>query len=150
LSGGTVRQWCRMFKDGFDLWMLKRKNTKSSGCTHIHQTSWKSLNEQCLPPRKLMATVLWSKKGVLRVEFMQHGSTMSEVQCKTLKMLCRSTQNKKCGPLTSSLVFLHDNACLHKIADCRIVRSLSLQPWSHSEWLTSVYLSEELVVIIAL
>jgi hypothetical protein len=29
MSNGTVRQWCRMFKDGFGLRMSKPKNNKS-------------------------------------------------------------------------------------------------------------------------
>jgi hypothetical protein len=35
--------------------------------------------------RKLMATVSWDRKGVLMVEFMQHGTIItSEVYCRTL------------------------------------------------------------------
>jgi hypothetical protein len=36
--------------------------------------------------RKMMAAVLWDRKGVLMVEFMQQGTTItSEVYCETLK-----------------------------------------------------------------
>jgi hypothetical protein len=35
---------------------------------------------------------------------------------KTLKSLHRTIQNKKCGMLTSSVVLLHDNTCLHTAA----------------------------------
>jgi hypothetical protein len=36
--------------------------------------------------RKLMATDFWDRKGVLMVEFMQHGTPLkSEVYCETLK-----------------------------------------------------------------
>jgi hypothetical protein len=36
--------------------------------------------------RKLMVTVFWDRKGVLMVEFMQQGTTItSEVYCKTKK-----------------------------------------------------------------
>jgi hypothetical protein len=36
-----------------------------------------------------MATVFWDRKGVLMVEFMQQGTTVtSEVYCKTLKNNC--------------------------------------------------------------
>jgi hypothetical protein len=35
--------------------------------------------------RKLMATVFWDRKRVLMVEFMQQGTTMSEMCCETLK-----------------------------------------------------------------
>jgi hypothetical protein len=44
------------------------------------------LNERCLPARKLMATVFWDRKGVLMVEFMQKGTTItSDVYCETRK-----------------------------------------------------------------
>jgi hypothetical protein len=36
-------------KPGFHLWTLKPKSSQISGCTHVHQTSWKSLNKCCLP-----------------------------------------------------------------------------------------------------
>jgi hypothetical protein len=66
--------------------MLKPKSTQSSGCTRIHQTSRKSLNIRYLPARKLMATVFWDRKGVLMVEFMQQGTTMtSEMYRETLR-----------------------------------------------------------------
>jgi hypothetical protein len=46
----------------------------------------KSLNDHCLPARKLMKTVLQEKKGVQMAEFMQQETTItSEVYCKTLK-----------------------------------------------------------------
>jgi hypothetical protein len=74
-----------MMKPGFHLWMLKPKSSHSSGCTHIRQTSWKSLNK-CVPAKKLMKTLFWDRKGVLIVEFMQQGTTItSEVYCETLK-----------------------------------------------------------------
>jgi hypothetical protein len=42
----------------------------------------KILKKHCLPARKLMATVFWDRKGVMTVEFMQQGITISsEVYC---------------------------------------------------------------------
>jgi hypothetical protein len=63
-----------------------------------------------------MAAAFWDRKGVLMVEFMQQGITVSEMCCDTLKELCRAFQNKRCGMLTSSVMLLHDNACLHTAA----------------------------------
>jgi hypothetical protein len=40
----------------------------SSECTHIRQSSRKSLNKLCLPARKLMAIVFWDTKRVLMVD----------------------------------------------------------------------------------
>jgi hypothetical protein len=41
---------------------VEPKSSKSTGCTHINQTSRKSLNKRCLPARKLMATIFWTER----------------------------------------------------------------------------------------
>jgi hypothetical protein len=98
---------------------MKPKSSQNSGCTHIHQRSQESLNERCLPARKLMAAVFWTRKGVLMVDFMQQGTTStSEACCETLKKLRGAIHNKRCGMLTSGVV-LHDNARLHTAARTR-------------------------------
>jgi hypothetical protein len=49
-----------------------------------HSTIKPKKFKQALSVRLLMATVFWDRKGVLMVEFMQHGTTlMSEVCCET-------------------------------------------------------------------
>jgi hypothetical protein len=35
----------QVIKSGFHFWKLKPKGSQSSGCTHIHHTSWKSLKQ---------------------------------------------------------------------------------------------------------
>jgi hypothetical protein len=73
---------------------VETREHQSSGCTHIHTTSQKSLNKR-LPVRKLMTAVFWARKGVLMVEFMQQGTRVtSEVYCKTLKKLHRAITDK--------------------------------------------------------
>jgi hypothetical protein len=60
-----------------------------------------------------MAAVFWDRKGVLLVEFMQQGTTVtSEVYCETLKKMRGAIQNKRRGILTSGalVVLLHVNA----------------------------------------
>jgi histone-lysine N-methyltransferase SETMAR len=80
----------------------------------------KNLNKHSLPARKLMAVVFWNWKGVLMMEFMQQGTTItSKVYCKTLKKLCRAIQNKKFGMLTYGVVLLHDSVHLHTYACTR-------------------------------
>jgi hypothetical protein len=62
----------------------------------------------------MMATVLWDRKGVLLIEFMEPGTTItSGTYCETLKKLCRAIENKRRGMLTSGVVLLHDNARPH-------------------------------------
>jgi hypothetical protein len=64
--------------------MLKRKSTQSSGCTHSPNKPKRF--KEMLFARKLMAAVFWDRKGVLMLEFMQQGTTItSEVYCETLK-----------------------------------------------------------------
>jgi hypothetical protein len=61
-----------------------------------------------------MATVFLERKGVLMVDFMQRGTTItSELYCETLAKLRRAIQNKRRGMLTYGVVFLHDNARAH-------------------------------------
>jgi histone-lysine N-methyltransferase SETMAR len=74
--------------------------------------------KQSLSNRKLMATVFGDRKGVLLIEFMEPGITItSETHCETLKKLCRAIQNKRRGMMMAGVVLLHDNAHPH-IAAC--------------------------------
>jgi hypothetical protein len=51
-----------------------------------------------------MATVFWDRKEVLKVEFMQHGTTVTlEMYCGTLNKRRRDIQNKRPGMLTYSM-----------------------------------------------
>jgi hypothetical protein len=59
--------------------MLKPKSSQSSGCTYSPN---KPRKFKQMPARKLITTVFWDRKGVLMVEFMQQGTTItSEVYC---------------------------------------------------------------------
>jgi hypothetical protein len=82
---------------------------------HTHSPN-KVKNFKQTSARKLMATVFWGSKGVLMVEFMQQGTTITpEVYCETLSAI----QNKRHGILTYSIVLVHDNALLHAAARTR-------------------------------
>jgi hypothetical protein len=63
--------------------------------------------------RKVITSVFWDRRGVLMVEFMQQGTIMSQVYCKTLKKLRRAIQNERCGILMCRVVLLRDSACPH-------------------------------------
>jgi hypothetical protein len=59
-----------------------------------------------------MATVLWDRKGVLMVEFMQQGTTiMSEVYWETLKTTAWNHSEQKQGMLLQDNARLHTAAC---------------------------------------
>jgi hypothetical protein len=98
--------------------MLKPKNSQTSECTHIHQTSPPKKFKQMLSAnQKADGNCFLGQKTVLMVEFMQQGTTiMSEVYCEAPKVLHRVIQNKRHGMLTPGVVLLHDNACLHTAA----------------------------------
>lgn len=69
---------------------------------------------QSFSTRKIMVTVFWDAKGILLVDFMERGTTItSAVYCETLKRLRRAIQNKRRGLLASGVVFVHDNARPH-------------------------------------
>jgi histone-lysine N-methyltransferase SETMAR len=64
-----------------------------------------------------MAAVVLDRKGVLMVEFMQQGTTVSEIYCETLKKIHRAIQSKRCRMRTFVIVvLLHDHACPHTAA----------------------------------
>jgi hypothetical protein len=55
---------------------------------HTHSPNKPRKFKQTLSARKPMATVFWNAKGVLLVDFMPQGTTItSEVYCETLKKL---------------------------------------------------------------
>jgi hypothetical protein len=61
-----------------------------------------------------MTTVFWDRKGVLMVEFVQKGVTVtSQVYFETLKN-CKASQNKRCGMLKSGVAFwsISTGSCL--------------------------------------
>jgi hypothetical protein len=68
-----------------------------------------------------MATVFWGRKGVLMVEVMQQGTTVTlEAYYENSKKLLRTIQNKRCEMLTTSIVLLQKcvstYSCLHSSA----------------------------------
>jgi transposase len=59
------------------------------------------------------------RKGMRMVAFMQQGTTMSEVYCKTLEQLHRAIQSKWRGMPILGVVLLQDNARPHTAACTR-------------------------------
>jgi hypothetical protein len=82
-----------------------------------------------------MAAVFWGRKGVMIVEFMQQGATItSKVYCETLKKLRRAIQNRR-GVPTSGIVPLHDNACPHTVARTRaLLEHFNWELFDHSPY----------------
>jgi hypothetical protein len=63
---------------------------------HTHSPNKLKKFKQTLSARKLMTAVFWDRKGVLMVEFVQQGTTItSEVYCKTLKKLRRASHSEQ-------------------------------------------------------
>lgn len=90
--------------------------------TKQQSMAWGHTNSPCKPKkarqtfstRKVMTTVFWDAEGVLLVEFMERGTTItSDVYCETLKKLKRAIQNKRRGKLSCGVVLFHDNARPH-------------------------------------
>jgi hypothetical protein len=70
--------------------------------------------------RKLVTPVLWGRKSVLMMEFMQQRTAItSEVCYETLKQLEGIIQNKMSGMLIFGIVFLHDNVRPYTAAHTR-------------------------------
>jgi histone-lysine N-methyltransferase SETMAR len=65
-----------------------------------------------------MISVFWDRKGVVMVEFVQQGTTItSEMYCE--KKIPLAIQNKRRGMLTTGVVLLHENALPHTAARTR-------------------------------
>jgi hypothetical protein len=82
---------------------------QSKQSMHTHSPNQPKKFKQKLSVRKLMAAVFWDRKGVLVVEFMQQGGTItSEVYRETLTKMSKAIQNKMRGMLTFGVMLLHD------------------------------------------
>jgi histone-lysine N-methyltransferase SETMAR len=63
---------------------------------------------------KVMATMFWDMKGVLLVEYQEHGRTVTAASyCSLLERLKAAIKNKRPGLLTRGVLLLHDNARPH-------------------------------------
>ncbi|KAL4092199.1 hypothetical protein QTP88_026740 [Uroleucon formosanum] len=81
-----------------------------------HSTSPKPKKFKQTPytSRKMMATVFWDEKGVLLVDFMERGTTITaDVYCETLNKLGRAIQNRRRVPtlhlVTTSFSYIPKN-----------------------------------------
>jgi hypothetical protein len=90
--------------------MLKPRNSQSRGCTHSPNKPKKFKQTFA---RKLMATVLWDRKGGIHAT-RDHNNVRGVLR--NTKKLHRAIQNKRHGMLTYSVVLLHDSTCLHTAA----------------------------------
>ena len=53
-----------------------------------------------------MATVFWDRKGILPIDFLEHGLTINvNAYCETVRKLRRAIQNKRREVLSSGSVF---------------------------------------------
>ena len=67
--------------------------------------------------RKIMATVLWDRKGILLIDLLERGlTTNADAYRATVRKLRRAVQNKRRGMLSSGIVLLRDNARPHTAA----------------------------------
>jgi len=63
---------------------------------------------------KVMATVFWDMRGVLLVEFQEHGRTANASSyCSLLGRLKTAIRTKRKGLLTQGVILIHDNARPH-------------------------------------
>jgi hypothetical protein len=83
-------------KPGFHLWMLKLMSSQSIGCTHIHQTSRKSLNKR-LPESwwQLFSSV---DGGIHATR--DHNNVRSVLRHKKLSMATQNKRQVQCSSMT--------------------------------------------------
>nr|CAD45369.1 transposase [Bythograea thermydron] len=85
---------------------------------------------------KIMDTIFWDTKGVLPVDFLLHGSTITrEYYAGVLGRLRDSIRQKRRGKLTRGVLLLHDNAPVHRARRARAALSDSgFGPLNHSPY----------------
>lgn len=63
---------------------------------------------------KVMARVLWDRKAVLLVDFMEKGTKINAASyCASLELLRAAIKRQRLGLLTTGVLLLHDNALPH-------------------------------------
>jgi hypothetical protein len=98
----------------FISFVTTKTKEQSKPLMHTHSPNKPKKSKQTLSARKLRANIFWDRKGVLMVEFMPQGTTItSEVYCETPKKLRTVIQIKRRGMLTSGVVLVHENALPH-------------------------------------
>jgi hypothetical protein len=92
-----------------------------------------------------METVFCDRKGVLVVDFMQRGTTItSEVYC-DIKKLRRAILNKRPGMLTSCVVLLHDNERPHTATRTQVLlEHFNWELFNHPPYSTDLALRDYL------
>ena len=93
---------------------------------------------------KLMATVFWDMKGVLLVEFQEHGRTVTAASyCSLLKRLKAAIKNKRPGLLTQGVLLFHDNARPHTAhMTLEAINNLGFELLSHPPYSPDLALSD--------
>lgn len=71
--------------------------------------------------RKLMATVFWDCRGILLVDFLPSGESVTAGRyCETLDRLREAVRRKRPGLLSNGVILLHDNATPHTAGTTRL------------------------------
>lgn len=69
---------------------------------------------------KVMATVFWDSHGVLLIDYLPRGTTITaDRYCEVLRSLRRAIQNKRRGKLSKKVILFHDNARPHSARQTR-------------------------------
>uniref|UniRef100_A0A5S6Q2P9 Mos1 transposase HTH domain-containing protein n=1 Tax=Trichuris muris TaxID=70415 RepID=A0A5S6Q2P9_TRIMR len=64
---------------------------------------------------KVLATILWDADGILLIDYMQHGATITGTYYENLRHQLRDTvEEKRRGKLSRKVLLLHDNAPAHR------------------------------------
>ena len=98
-------------RNGYFTKIEKQKCSPNSGCILIPRIN------KPTPSESERLIVFWDQKGVLLLEFMEHGMTITAASYNvTLQHLQWVIQNKRRGMLPSGIVLLHDNAWVQIVA----------------------------------
>jgi len=98
---------------GDETWVRHyQPETKQASRQWKHQESPTPTKFKVVPSAsKVVATVFWDMRGVLLVEFQEHGRTVNTSSyCSLLEQLKTAIRTKRKGLRTQGVILLHDNA----------------------------------------
>ena len=128
-------QAVRMMTTGDETWVHHYQlETKQASRQWKHKESPTPTKFKVVPSAsKVMATVFWDMRGVLLVEFKEHGRTVNATSyCSLLERLKTAIRTKRKGLPTQGVILLHNNARPHTARlTLKTVEQLGLEVLPH-------------------
>ena len=93
---------------------------------------------------KVMACVFWDSEGVLMVDYLERGKTVTDIyNAELIRKLRAAIKNKRCGKLHQAMLLYHDNAPAHSSAVAMTaIRQCGFELLNHPAYSTDLAASD--------